>query len=112
MYEQKSDVTPSRAYCRRRAFAEADGLKRREFIKAAGVSILGFPLGARAQQPPKTPVIGLGRRHRGQDFAGHKTERPAGSATDHRFDPIYQDAKALGLELSASVIARADEVIE
>lgn len=35
------------------------GLKRREFIKAAGISILGFPLAAHAQQPPKMPVIGF-----------------------------------------------------
>jgi putative ABC transport system substrate-binding protein len=35
------------------------GLKRREFIKAAGISILGFPLAAHAQQPPKIPVIGF-----------------------------------------------------
>lgn len=34
-------------------------MKRREFIKAAGVSILGFPLAAQAQQPPKLPVIGF-----------------------------------------------------
>jgi putative ABC transport system substrate-binding protein len=41
------------------AFAGGDGLKRREFIKAAGVSILGFPLAAQAQQPAKLPVIGF-----------------------------------------------------
>ncbi|CAN7754840.1 ABC transporter substrate-binding protein [Bradyrhizobium sp. LjRoot220] len=34
-------------------------MKRREFIKAAGVSILGFPLTAQAQQPAKLPVIGF-----------------------------------------------------
>jgi len=34
-------------------------LKRRDFIKAAGVSILGFPLAAQAQQPAKLPVIGF-----------------------------------------------------
>ena len=34
-------------------------MKRREFIKAAGVSILGFPLAAQAQQPAKLPVIGF-----------------------------------------------------
>jgi putative tryptophan/tyrosine transport system substrate-binding protein len=34
-------------------------LKRREFIKAVGVSILGFPLAAQAQQPAKLPVIGF-----------------------------------------------------
>ena len=34
-------------------------MKRRDFIKAAGVSILGFPLAAQAQQPAKLPVIGF-----------------------------------------------------
>jgi putative ABC transport system substrate-binding protein len=34
-------------------------LKRREFIKAAGVSILAFPVAAQAQQPAKLPVIGF-----------------------------------------------------
>ena len=34
-------------------------LKRREFIKSAGIAILGFPLAAHAQQPPKMPTIGF-----------------------------------------------------
>lgn len=34
-------------------------MKRREFIKAAGASILGFPRAAQAQQPAKMPIIGF-----------------------------------------------------
>ena len=48
-------------------------MKRREFIQSAGLAMLGFPLSAHAQQPPKMPTIG---------FLGANTQAAQRRSTD------------------------------